>query len=89
MGVANMSSSRQSGRAMSVKDTTFALLRAFGIRKVFGNPGSTELSFLSDWPDDIETSRRPSSPPASRRARSCRCSPFSTPSAHRNFRVLT
>lgn len=54
MGVANMSSSRQSGRAMSVKDTTFALLRAFGIRKVFGNPGSTELPFLSDWPDDID-----------------------------------
>ena len=32
----------------------FDLLRAFGIRKVFGNPGSTELPFLSDWPDDID-----------------------------------
>jgi benzoylformate decarboxylase len=30
------------------------LLRAFGIKKVFGNPGSTELPFLSDWPDDID-----------------------------------
>jgi benzoylformate decarboxylase len=30
------------------------LLRAFGIRHVFGNPGSTELPFLSDWPDDID-----------------------------------
>ena len=29
-------------------------MRAFGIRKVFGNPGSTELPFLSDWPDDID-----------------------------------
>src|SRR3979411_1710023 len=38
----------------SVKDATLNLLRAFGIRKVFGNPGSTELPFLSDWPDDIE-----------------------------------
>lgn len=39
---------------VSVKDATFQLLRAFGIKKVFGNPGSTELPFLSDWPDDIE-----------------------------------
>src|SRR4030088_2800423 len=38
----------------TVKDATFALLRAFGIKKVFGNPGSTELPFLSDWPDDID-----------------------------------
>ena len=29
-------------------------MRAFGIRKVFGNPGSTELPFLADWPDDID-----------------------------------
>ena len=33
---------------------TFGLLRAFGIKRVFGNPGSTELPFLSDWPDDID-----------------------------------
>ena len=38
----------------TVKDATFSLLRAFGIKKVFGNPGSTELPFLSDWPDDID-----------------------------------
>lgn len=40
--------------SVSVKDATFGLLRGFGIRKVFGNPGSTELPFLSDWPDDID-----------------------------------
>ncbi len=40
--------------ALSVKDATFDLLRAFEIKKVFGNPGSTELPFLSDWPDDID-----------------------------------
>ena len=40
--------------ATTVKDATFSLLRAFGIKKVFGNPGSTELPFLSDWPDDID-----------------------------------
>src|SRR5271154_3653175 len=39
---------------VTVKQATFDLLRAFGIRKVFGNPGSTELPFLSDWPDDID-----------------------------------
>src|SRR6195952_1039855 len=38
---------------VSVKDATLNLLRAFGIKKVFGNPGSTEMPFLSDWPDDI------------------------------------
>jgi benzoylformate decarboxylase len=40
--------------SLTVKDATFNLLRAFGIRKMFGNPGSTELPFLSDWPDDID-----------------------------------
>ena len=40
--------------SISVKDATLNLLRAFGIKKVFGNPGSTELPFLSDWPDDID-----------------------------------
>jgi benzoylformate decarboxylase len=39
---------------LTVKQATFDLLRSFGIRKVFGNPGSTELPFLSDWPDDID-----------------------------------
>jgi benzoylformate decarboxylase len=38
----------------TVKHATFELLRAFGIKAVFGNPGSTELPFLSDWPDDID-----------------------------------
>ena len=51
-------SSRKPAKAAStsttVKDATFDLLRAFGIKKVFGNPGSTELPFLSDWPDDID-----------------------------------
>ena len=41
-------------KAITVKDATFGLLRAFGIKRVFGNPGSTELPFLSDWPDDID-----------------------------------
>ena len=51
-----MSSSRKpASKSVTVKDATFNLLRAFGIKKVFGNPGSTELPFLAEWPDDIET----------------------------------
>src|SRR5262245_35796580 len=46
--------SRKPVAATTVKDATFALLRAFGVDKVFGNPGSTELPFLSDWPDDSD-----------------------------------
>jgi benzoylformate decarboxylase len=42
------------GTSITVKDATLNLLRAFGIKKVFGNPGSTELPFLADWPDDID-----------------------------------
>jgi benzoylformate decarboxylase len=52
-----MSSRKQAKTTSSsttVKQATFDLLRAFGIRKIFGNPGSTELPFLSDWPDDID-----------------------------------
>src|ERR1700739_308386 len=45
---------KTSGAMTTVKQATFDLLRAFGIKKVFGNPGSTELPFLSDWPDDID-----------------------------------
>jgi benzoylformate decarboxylase len=40
--------------SVTVKEATLRLLREFGIRKVFGNPGSTELPFLSDWPEDID-----------------------------------
>ena len=47
-------STKTTGALVSVKDATLDLLRAFGIKKVFGNPGSTELPFLSDWPDDID-----------------------------------
>jgi benzoylformate decarboxylase len=45
---------RKPPASVTVKQATLDLLRAFGIRKVFGNPGSTELPFLSDWPDDID-----------------------------------
>lgn len=37
----------------SVRAVTFELLRSRGITTVFGNPGSTELGFLSDFPPDF------------------------------------
>jgi len=47
-------SPKETNKPATVKQATFDLLRAFGINKIFGNPGSTELPFLSDWPDDID-----------------------------------
>lgn len=38
----------------TVHQATWELLRSFGITKVFGNPGSTEMPFLADFPEDIE-----------------------------------
>ena len=37
----------------SVRDETFALFRRHGLTTTFGNPGSTELPMLADWPDDF------------------------------------
>src|SRR3954447_23405290 len=37
----------------TVKEATFDLLRAHGITTMFGNPGSTELPMLADFPDDF------------------------------------
>jgi len=38
----------------TVHDVTFDLLRKLGLTTVFGNPGSTEQTFLQNWPDDFE-----------------------------------
>jgi benzoylformate decarboxylase len=47
-------STKSTRKPVTVKDATLDLLRSFGIKRVFGNPGSTELPFLSDWPEDID-----------------------------------
>ena len=39
--------------ALSVREATFSLLRAFGLTTVFGNPGSTELPMFRDFPPDF------------------------------------
>lgn len=37
----------------TVRDVTFALLRRLGLTTIVGNPGSTEETFLKDFPDDF------------------------------------
>jgi benzoylformate decarboxylase len=39
--------------ARTVRQATYDLLREHGITTMFGNPGSTELPFLADFPDDF------------------------------------
>jgi benzoylformate decarboxylase len=37
----------------TVREATFELLRARGMTTIFGNPGSTELPMLADYPEDF------------------------------------
>src|SRR3954468_1209518 len=37
----------------TVRDSTYELLREHGITTIFGNPGSTELPMLADFPGDF------------------------------------
>src|SRR5919199_571451 len=37
----------------TVREVTYELLRSLGMTKMFGNPGSTELPFLKDFPEDF------------------------------------
>lgn len=38
----------------TVRDAVFHLLRSFGMRTIFGNPGSTELPMFRNFPDDFQ-----------------------------------
>jgi len=38
----------------TVREVTYNLLREFGMTKIFGNPGSSELPFLKDMPPDFD-----------------------------------
>ncbi len=42
------------GFGRTVRDATFDLLRRRGLTRMFANPGSTEIPFLSGLPDDLE-----------------------------------
>jgi benzoylformate decarboxylase len=49
----NSSSTPASGSPITVRESVFELLRAFGLTTVFGNPGSTELPMFRDFPADF------------------------------------
>ncbi len=38
----------------TVRETTLELLRGLGMRRIFGNPGSTELTMFRDFPADFD-----------------------------------
>ena len=38
---------------MTIREATFKLLRQLGLTTIFGNPGSTEETFLKDFPKDF------------------------------------
>jgi benzoylformate decarboxylase len=45
---------RSAAQVTNVRDAAFDLFRAHGLTTIFGNPGSTELAFLADLPDDFD-----------------------------------
>lgn len=45
---------KPSNSAPTVREAVLALLREFGIRTVFGNPGSTELPMFRHYPEDFD-----------------------------------
>jgi benzoylformate decarboxylase len=38
---------------LTVRDAAFAVMRRHGLTTIFGNPGSTEIPFLTDLPSDL------------------------------------
>ncbi len=38
----------------TVREQSFEVFRAHGLKTIFGNPGSTELPFLQNYPVDFE-----------------------------------
>lgn len=49
----DLSSSNNNNNLISVRQAVLDLLRGFGIHKIFGNPGSTELPLFLDFPSDF------------------------------------
>jgi benzoylformate decarboxylase len=48
----------------TVRDVVRSFLIDSGVTKIFGNPGSTEMRFFKDWPDDLEYVMVPQEAPA-------------------------
>jgi benzoylformate decarboxylase len=45
---------RSVGALPTVRERTFDVMRLYGMTRIFGNPGSTEIPFLTDLPADLE-----------------------------------
>jgi benzoylformate decarboxylase len=41
-------------RVVTVREAAFAVMRDVGLTTIFSNPGSTEVPFLADLPDDLD-----------------------------------
>jgi benzoylformate decarboxylase len=50
-GLGNGDRSRMAG--VTVRDAAFEVMRRHGLTTIFGNPGSTEIAFLTNLPSDI------------------------------------
>ena len=48
----------------TVRDVVRSFLIDSGVTKIFGNPGSTEMRFFKDWPDDLDYVVVPQEAPA-------------------------
>ena len=44
----------RAGTTGTVREAAFAVMREVGLTTIFSNPGSTEVPFLADLPDDID-----------------------------------
>lgn len=44
----------QNGSPVTIRDETFETLRSLGLRRIFANPGSTEVALLVGLPDDFD-----------------------------------
>lgn len=53
LGTAALSPEDAGDGRVTVRDATFAVMRQLGMTTIFGNPGSTEVPFLTDLPDSI------------------------------------
>jgi len=51
--VASITRTVRSGSETSVRDVTYQLLRELGLTTIFGNLGSTEQTFLKNFPKDF------------------------------------
>ena len=48
-----MGEGKAAGQGGTVRDAVVELLRGLGMTTVFGNPGSTEIPFLGEWPNSL------------------------------------